>query len=64
MIMKIVEYMLVKTDTLKGLVDKVNSEVSNGWQPFGSVTFVPVYSDNSGKSYVQPMVKYETEGKQ
>jgi hypothetical protein len=59
--MKTIEYIIVKADTLIGLVERVNKEIGNGFSPIGSVTFVPVYSDNSGKSYVQAMVKYELE---
>lgn len=62
--MKIVAYMMLKTEKLQDLVDKVNEKLPEGWQPFGSMTFVPTYSDNSGKQYVQVMVKYETEGEQ
>ena len=59
----ITAYMLVKTEALQDLVDKVNENIAKGWQPFSSMTFVPTYSDNSGKQYVQVMVKYK-EGEQ
>ena len=62
--MKIIAYMMLKSEALQDLVDNVNEKLPAGWQPFGSMTFVPTYSDNSGKQYVQIMVKYETEGEQ
>ena len=62
--MKIVAYMMLKTEKLQDLVDSVNEKLPEGWQPHGSMTFVPTYSDNSGKQFVQVMVKYGTEGEQ
>ena len=51
-------YMIVRQETLQFLVEAVNECIEKGWQPFGSMTFVPTFSDNSGKLYVQPMVKH------
>ena len=62
--MKIIDYMMLKTEHLQDLVDSVNKKIAEGWQPHGSMTFVPTYSDNSGKQFVQVMVKYGTEGEQ
>ena len=59
--MKITDYMLVKTEHLQDLVDQVNEHIAKDWQPFGSMTFVPTYADNSGKQYVQLLVKYKDE---
>ena len=59
----ITAYSLVKTEALQDLVDKVNENIAKGRQPFSSMIFVPTYSDNSGKQYVQVMVKYK-EGEQ
>ncbi len=50
-------YQIVKTDTLQDLVNQVNVHMIEGWKPLGGVTFYPVYSDNSGKAWVQAMVK-------
>ena len=59
--MNIQSYMLAKSESLQDLVGLVNEQiVYEGWQPFGNITFVPTLSDNSGKLYVQAMVKYRT----
>ncbi len=57
----ITDYQLIKTEDLQDLVNNVNDNIAKGWQPFGSMTFVPTYADNSGKQYVQIMVKYKDE---
>lgn len=49
---KIIKYNLIDSYTALAIVNKVNSEITNGWQPYRECT----YSD--GK-YVQTMVKYE-----
>lgn len=56
--MIITEYILVKTGNLEDMVEQVNKQIIRGWQPHGNMIFVPEYADNSGKTYVQPMVKY------
>ena len=57
----ITEYIIVNCETLRRLIQVVNENIVKGYQPFGSMTFVPTLSDNSGKSFVQPMVKYGVE---
>jgi hypothetical protein len=57
--MKIVEYGVIKADSLQELVNKVTLSIAQGFQPLGSMTFVPTFSDNSGKQFVQVIVKYE-----
>jgi hypothetical protein len=51
------EYQIIKTDTLQGLVNQVNIHIADGWKPIGGVTFYPVYADNSGKEWLQAMVR-------
>lgn len=57
------EYIMIKGERLSDLVEHVNKFMADGYQPFGSMTFVPTFSDNSGKLFVQPMVKYTKEAK-
>lgn len=56
----ITEYIIVRTEDLRDLVNTVNKNIAKGYQPFGAMTFVPTLSDNSGKSFVQPMIKTGT----
>lgn len=51
------EYQIVKCGTLQDLVTVVNKHMALGWRPLGGVTFYPVYSDNSGKAWVQAMTR-------
>ena len=51
------EYQIVKCGTLQDLVTAVNKHMVIGWRPSGGVTFFPVYSDNSGKAWVQAMTR-------
>lgn len=51
------EYQIVKCGTLQDLVTAVNKHMGIGWRPSGGVTFFPVYSDNSGKAWVQAMTR-------
>ena len=53
----ITEYIVMKAYALQDLVNDVNVKIVEGYQPLGGVTFIPVYSDNSGKLYIQAMVK-------
>lgn len=55
---KIVEYKIMEDwGNLKELESKINDMIKAGWQPLGCVGY-----NNSG-SFVQPMVKYESEEK-
>ena len=56
----ITEYIMLKSERLRDLVQFVNEKIAEGYQPHGSMTFVPTYSDNSGKEFVQIMVQYAT----
>jgi hypothetical protein len=59
--MNIQSYMLAKSVSLQDLEGLVNMKIIyGGWQPLGNITFVPTLSDNTGKLYVQAMVKYDT----
>lgn len=51
------EYQIVKCDMLQDLVTAVNKHMAKGWRPLGGVTFYPVYADNSGKAWVQAMIR-------
>lgn len=53
------EYQILKCGTLQDLVTLVNTHIADGWRPLGGVTFFPVYSDNSGKAWVQAMIRGE-----
>lgn len=53
------EYQILKCGTLQDLVTLVNTHMTKGWRPLGGVTFYPVYSDNSGKAWVQAMIRGE-----
>jgi hypothetical protein len=53
------EYQIVKCSELQDLVTVVNKHIADGWRPIGGVTFYPVYSDNSGKAWVQAMIRGE-----
>jgi len=51
------EYIIIKCDVLNDLVTSVNKHMLNGFKPLGGPVFYPVYSDNSGKAWIQAMVK-------
>ncbi len=51
------EYIIIKCDELRDLVNRVNESMANGYVPQGGPVFYPVYSDNSGKAWIQAMVK-------
>lgn len=52
------EYIIVKCDRLDDLVDTVNKHIMvNGFKPIGGPVFYPLYADNSGKVWIQAMIK-------
>jgi hypothetical protein len=53
------EYIIIRCGTLPDLVDSVNKRIHDGFKPLGGPVFYPVYSDNSGKSWIQAMTKEE-----
>lgn len=57
---KIIDYMILRNPVAWMLAWEICTEMQNGWQPLGGVTFA-----NEGwlfkKIYCQAMVKYENE---
>ncbi|MEK6817676.1 MAG: DUF1737 domain-containing protein [Nanoarchaeota archaeon] len=53
---KIIEYKIMWGEMDSVLEEKVNKEIKEGWQPFGSVFMRPTEKTDY---FHQPMVKYE-----
>ncbi len=51
------EYIIIKSGTLNDLVNSVTKSIAQGYKPQGGPVFYPVYADNSGKAWVQAMIK-------
>lgn len=53
---KIIEYIAVTSSDHEWFTKRVNDNIKEGWQPFGSLQ---VTVDDEGDTYSQAMVKYE-----
>ena len=51
------EYSIAYSDTLKELVNQVTKQIAEGWIPQGGPVFYPVYADNSGKAWIQALIR-------
>jgi hypothetical protein len=56
---KIINYQVVKRDSLNALVEIIKAGFPDNWQPIGGISVVETGSNNMQYEYYQAIVQYE-----